>query len=212
MSNELESQLNDGNYVNKTTININEIDYSEVIKVKSATIKTSINVLTGNGYNVSKYKIITDVSKLNYIITASGMYGQYCGTDSNQNLVFKVLQNTTIIDKKNNNGIIIPINTKITLSKISSNKYMFVKKKNLINNVNSNDELQTTVNKVVNKTYDTVTNIGKSESVMQNAGGRSNKKYKNARNHITSRTKTLLKKHKAYKTRKNNKKNVKQPS
>jgi hypothetical protein len=201
MSNGLESPLVVGiNYVNKTTVNINKIDYSEIIKVKSATIKTSINVLTGNGYVVSKSKITTDVSKLNYIISASGMYGEYCGTDSNQNFIFKVLQNTTIIDNKNNNGIVIPTNTKITLSKISSNKYMFEKKNKLINNVNSNDELQTNVNKVVNKTYDAVTNIGKYESVIPNTGGRS---YKN------TRVKTLLKKYKSRKTnktRKNNKK------
>jgi len=69
--------------------------------------------------------------------------------------------------------------------------------------VNSNDELQTTVNKVVNKTYDAVTNIGKSESVIPNTGGRSYKKHKN------TRVKTLLKKYKSRKTnktRKNNKK------
>ena len=202
MSNGLESSLVVGiNYVNKTTVNINKIDYSEIIKVKSATIKTSINVLTGNGYVVSKSKITTDVSKLNYIISASGMYGEYCGTDSNQNFIFKVLQNTTIIDNKNNNGIVIPTNTKITLSKISSNKYMFEKKNKLINNDNDNsDELQTTVNKVINKTYDAVTNIGKSESVIPTSGGRSYKKHKN------TRVKTLVKKHKTNKTRKNNKK------
>lgn len=205
MSNGLESSLVVGiNYVNKTTVNINKIDYSEVIKGKSETIKTSINVVTGNGYNVSKYKITTDVSKLNYIISASGMYGEYCGTDSNQNYTFKVLQNTTIIDNKKNIGIIIPINTKITLSKICSNKYMFVKKNKLINNVNDNsDELQSTVNKIINKTYDSVTNIGKSENVIPNTGGRS---YKNSRNHIKTRVKTLVKKHKTNKTRKNNKK------
>ena len=85
-------RLNVGvNYVNNTDINITKIDYSEVIKVKSATIKTSINVLTGNGYNVSKYKVITNVSKLDYIIGASGMYGEYCGTDNNQNFIFNVL-------------------------------------------------------------------------------------------------------------------------
>jgi len=206
MSNELESQLIVGiNYVNKTTININKIDYSEVIKFKSETVKTSINVLTGNGYNVIKNKITTDVSKLNYIISASGMYGEYCGTDSNGNFIFKVMQNTTIIDNKNNNGIIIPINTKLILSKISSNKYTFEKKNKLINNVNNNnnnnnDVLQTTVNKVVNKTYDAVTNIGKPENVMPNTGGRSYKKHKK------TRVKTLLKKYRTYKTRKNNKK------
>jgi len=202
MSNELESQLIVGiNYVNKTTININKIYYSEVIKVKSETVKTSINVLTGNGYVVTKTKVTRDVSKLNYIISASGMYGEYCGTDSNGNFIFKVMQNTTIIDNKNNNGIIIPVNTKVILSKISCNKYMFVKKNKLINNVNNNgDELQTTVNKVVNKTYDAVTNIGKPENVMPNTGGRSYKKHKK------TRVKTLLKKYRTNKTRKNNKK------
>jgi len=208
MSNELESQLIVGiNYVNKTTININKIDYSEVINVKSATstvnINKYINVLTSNGYNVNKYNIITDVSKLNYIITASGMYGQYCGTDNNGNFVFKVLQITTIIDKNKNEGIKIPVNTKLILSKISSNKYTFEKKHMLINNVNNNnnnDVLQTTVNKVVNKTYDAVTNIGKPENVMPNTGGRSYKKHKK------TRVKTLLKKYRTYKTRKNNKK------
>jgi hypothetical protein len=208
MSNELESQLIVGiNYVNKTTININKIDYSEVINVKSATstvnINKYINVLTSNGYNVNKYNIITDVSKLNYIITASGMYGQYCGTDNNGNFVFKVLQITTIIDKNKNEGIKIPVNTKLILSKISSNKYTFEKKHMLINNVNNNnnnDVLQTTVNKVVNKTYDAVTNIGKPENVMPNTGGRSYKKHKQ------TRVKTLLKKYRTYKTRKNNKK------
>jgi hypothetical protein len=208
MSNELESQLIVGiNYVNKTTININKIDYSEVINVKSATstvnINKYINVLTSNGYNVNKYNIITDVSKLNYIITASGMYGQYCGTDNNGNFVFKVLQITTIIDKNKNEGIKIPVNTKLILSKISSNKYTFEKKHMLINNVNNNnnnDVLQTTVNKVVNKTYDAVTNIGKPENVMPNNGGRSYKKHKKRR------VKTQLKKYRTYKTRKNNKK------
>ena len=196
------------NYVNKTDINIIKIDYSEVIKVKSETIKTSINVLTGNGYNVIKNKVTTDVSKLNYIISASGMYGEYCGTNSNENFTFKVMQNTTIIDNKNNVGIIIPVNTKIILSKISSNEFNFEKKNKLINNVtNTNSELQTTVNKVVNKTYDTIMSIGNPDSVMRNTGGgRINKKYKNSRNHIRTRVKTLLKKHKNHKgnkTRKN---------
>ena len=188
------------NYVNKKTISIIKIDYSEVIKVKSATIKTSINVLTGNGYNVSKRNIITDVSKLNYKISPSGMYGEYCGTDSNQNLVFKVLQNTTIIDKQNNNGIVVPINTKITLSNTSSNKYIFIKNDALINNNNNNSEFQTTINKLVNNTYNSVSNIGKPQDIMQNAG--SNRTNINMRNHKKSRSKTMFKK-KFNKTRKN---------
>ena len=188
------------NYVNKKTISIIKIDYSEVIKVKSATIKTSINVLTGNGYNVSKRNITTDVSKINYKISPSGMYGEYCGTDSNQNLVFKVLQNTTIIDKQNNNGIVVPINTKITLSNTSSsNKYIFIKNDELINN-NNNSEFQTTINKLVNNTYNSVSNIGKPEGIMQNAG--SNRTNINIRNHKKSRSITMFKK-KINKTRKN---------
>lgn len=187
------------NYVNKKTISIIKIDYSEVIKVKSATIKTSINVLTGNGYNVSKRNIITDVSKLNYKISPSGMYGEYCGTDSKQNLVFKLLQNTTIIDKQNNNGIVVPINTKITLSNTSSNKYIFIKNDALINN-NNNSEFQTTINKLVNNTYNSISNIGKPQGIMQNAG--SNRTNINMRNHKKSRSKTMFKK-KINKTRKN---------
>ena len=209
MTNEInENKLNTGvSYVNNRDININKIDYSEVIKVKSETIKTSINVLTGNGYNVIKNKVTTNVSKLNYIISASGMYGEYCGTDDNENFIFKVIQNTTIIDNKNNNGIIIPINTKITLSTSSSSKYMFDKKNKLINNDNNNNQLQSTVNKIINKTYDSVTNIGKSENVIPNTGGRS---YKNSRNHIKTRVKTLLKKHKTRKHRKTYKNKQKQ--
>jgi len=187
------------NYVNKKTISIIKIDYSEVIKVKSATIKTSISVLTGNGYNVSKRNIITDVSNLNYVISASGMYGEYCGTDSKQNLVFKLLQNTTIIDKQNNNGIVVPINTKITLSNTSSNKYIFIKNDALINN-NNNSEFQTTINKLVNNTYNSISNIGKPQGIMQNAG--SNRTNINMRNHKKSRSKTMFKK-KINKTRKN---------
>lgn len=188
------------NYVNKKTISIIKIDYSEVIKVKSATIKTSINVLTGNGYNVSKRNITTDVSKINYKISPSGMYGEYCGTDSNQNLVFKVLQNTTIIDKQNNNGIVVPINTKITLSNTSSsNKYIFIKNDELINN-NNNSEFQTTINKLVNNTYNSISNIGKPQGIMQNAG--SNRTNINIRNHKKSRSITMFKK-KINKTRKN---------
>jgi hypothetical protein len=190
------------NYVNKKTISIIKIDYSEVIKVKSATIKTSISVLTGNGYNVSKRNIITDVSKLNYVISASGMYGEYCGTDSKQNLVFKLLQNTTIIDKQNNNGIVVPINTKITLSNTSSNKYIFIKNDALINN-NNNSEFQRTINKLVNNTYNSVSNIGNPQGVIQNAGSnRTNIKNRNMRNHIKTRSKTTFKK-KINKTRKN---------
>jgi len=137
MSKKLNSSLVVGiNYINKTTININEIDNSEVIKVTPATLKTSINVVRGNGYNVSKNKITRDVSKLNYTISASGIYGEYCGTDINGNFVFKVLQDTTIIDNNNNEGILIPVNTKLTLSKNSSNEYMFENKNKLINNKN----------------------------------------------------------------------------
>lgn len=183
MSNELKEGLN---YINKTTININKIDYSEVIKVKSATIKTSINILTGNGYNVVKNKIITDVSKLNYIIGASGMYGKFCGTDDNQNYTFKVLQNTTIIDSKSNSGIIIPVNTKVILSKSSSNKYMFRARNKLINNTNDDEygELQTTVNKIVNNTYDSVTSIGSPNRVMPPPiGGGRKKTYKSRKSH-----------------------------
>lgn len=205
MSNELNyNKLKVGfSYVNNKDININKIDYSEVIKVKSDTIKTSINVLTGNGYNVVKNKVITNVSKLNYIISASGMYGIYCGTDDNENFIFKVIQNTTIIDNKNNIGIIIPINTKLILSKTSSSKYMFDKKDKLINNIDeNNDEIQTTVSKVINKTYDSLTNIGKSENVIQNTGGRS---YKKSRYHIKTRVKSIIKKHKTHKHRKTSK-------
>jgi len=205
MSKKLNSSLVVGiNYINKTTININEIDNSEVIKVTPATLKTSINVVRGNGYNVSKNKITRDVSKLNYTISASGIYGEYCGTDINGNFVFKVLQDTTIIDNNNNEGILIPVNTKLTLSKNSSNEYMFENKNKLINNTNRKDgELQNTVNKVVNDAYDVVTRIGKPENVMSNSGGRSYKKHKK------TRVKTLVKKYKTlknHKTRKYNKK------
>ena len=127
------------------------------------------------------------------------MYGEYCGTDSNQNLVFKVLQNTTIIDKQNNNGIVVPINTKITLSNTSSNKYIFIKNDALINN-NNNSEFQTTINKLVNNTYNSISNIGKPQGIMQNAG--SNRTNINMRNHKKSRSKTMFKK-KINKTRKN---------
>jgi hypothetical protein len=193
MSNGLKEGLN---YFNKTTININKIDYSEVIKVKSATVKTSINILTGNGYSVVKNKIITDVSKLNYIISASGMYGKYCGTDDNENYTFKVLQNTTIIDKENNSGIIIPANTKVILSKNSSNKYMFRMLNKLINNTENGEdgELQTTVNKVVNKTYDSITNIGKAESVMPPPGGGGRKKsHKSHKSHKSQKKRITCK-------------------
>jgi len=202
MSNGLEEGVN---FVNKTTININKIDYSEVIKLKSATIKTSINILTGNGYNVVKNKIITDVSKLNYIIGASGMYGKYSGTDDNENYTFKVLQNTTIIDKKNNSGIIIPVNTKVILSKNSSNKYMFRKVNKLINNTENGEdgEFQTTITKIANKTYDSITNIGSPNRVMPPPGesgggsGGTGRRKKSHKSHIS---------HKKRKTRKNKRK------
>jgi hypothetical protein len=199
MSTGLEVSLN---YVNKTTININKIDYSEVIKVKSATVKTSINILTGNGYNVVKNKITTDVSKLNYIISASGMYAEFCGTDDNENYIFKVLQNTTIIDKKNNSGVIVPANTKLIVSKSSSNKYMFRILNKLINNSENgeNGELQTTVNKVVNKTYDSITNIGKAESVMPPPGETGGGRKKSHKSQST------YKRHNKRKTRKNKQK------
>jgi hypothetical protein len=169
------------NYVNKTNINISTIDYSEVIKVKSATIKTSINVLTGNGYNVMKYEIMTDVSKENYIITASGMYGQFCGTDDNENYIFKVLQTTTIINKGDNSGIIIPVNTKIVLQKSSSNKYMYKKNNQLVNSNENDGKGQNALNTIINNTYDSISNIGNPENVMsapKQVGSASRKKSK----------------------------------
>jgi hypothetical protein len=208
MSKELDVGVN---YLNKTTININKIDFSEVIKIKSGTIQTSIKILTGNGYNVSKNKVTINVSKLNYIIGASGMYATYCGTDNDSNFMFKLLQNTTIIDNKNNIGIIVPMNTKILVSQDSSDKYKFKKINMLINdnNVTSN-ELQSTINKVVNKTYSTVTSIGNPENVMPSPGessGGENKKYKHRRIHMKTRVKThvLLKKHNNSKRRKTRK-------
>jgi hypothetical protein len=183
MSNGLEVGIN---YVNKTTININKLDYSEVIKLKSATLKTSINIITGNGYNVVKTKITTDVSKLNFVIGASGMYGQFCGTDDNENYIFKVLQNTTIIDNRNNTGVIIPTNTKVILPKNSSNKYMYKKINKLINNTDYDDngKFQTTITKIANRTYDSITNIGKPEGVMpppREIGGGQRKKTRKSR-------------------------------
>lgn len=188
-------------YVNSKDITINKLDYSEVVKITSETIKTSIDILTGNNYIVSKRKITNDVSTLNYIISASGMYGEYCGTNDNNNFIFKVLQNTTIIDDKNNIAIIVPVNTKITLSKISSNGYQFVKQDKLININNNNSELQKTVNKVINNTYSSIRNIGNTENVMKlpNNGGEK-KKYRKPRKYMAS------KKHnpnKIRKTRKN---------
>jgi len=169
------------NYVNKTNINISTIDYSEVIKVKSATIKTSINVLTGNGYNVMKYEIMSDASKKNYIITASGMYGQFCGTDDNENYIFKVLQTTTIINKGDNSGIIIPVNTKIVLQKSSSNKYMYKKNNQLVNSNENDGKGQNALNTIINNTYDSISNIGNPENVMsapKQVGSASRKKSK----------------------------------
>jgi len=192
------------NYVNKTTIVITKIDYSEVIKLnlKSETVKTSIKILTGNGYNVVKNKITENVN--DYIIGASGMYATFSGTDDNENYMFKVLQNTTLINTKTNEGIIVPMNAKLIVSKSSSNKYMFKKISKLINNNNGeNGELQTTVNKIVNKTYDTITNIGKAESVspppLGGSGGR--KKSRKSRKSYKSR-----KSHKKMMTYKNNRK------
>lgn len=43
-------------YVNSKDITINKLDYSEVVKITSETIKTSIDILTGNNYIVSKEK------------------------------------------------------------------------------------------------------------------------------------------------------------
>lgn len=189
------------NYVNKTTIIITKIDYSEVIKLKSETLKTSIKIITANGYNVVKNKITENVK--DYIIGASGMYATFSGTDDDENYMFKVLQNTTLINSKTNEGVIVPMNAKLLVSKSSSNKYMYKKISKLINNINSgeNGELQTTVNKIVNKTYDTITNIGKPESVssLPLGGGRkkSRKSYKSRKSR---------KSHKKKKTCKNNQK------
>jgi len=174
------------NYVNKTNINISTIDYSEVIKVKSATIKTSINVLTGNGYNVMKYEIMTDVSKENCIITASGMYGQFCGTDDNENYIFKVLQTTTIINKGDNSAMIIPVNTKIVLQKSSSNKYMYKKNNQLVNSNETDGKGQNALNRIINNTYDSISNIGNPENVMsppKQVGSASRKKSKSYRSY-----------------------------
>lgn len=180
------------NYVNKTTIIITKIDYSEVIKLKSETLKTSIKILTGNGYNVVKNKITENVN--GYIIGASGMYATFSGTDDNENYMFKVLQNTTLINTKTNEGIIVPMNAKLIVSKSSSNKYMFKKINKLINNINSGEtgELQKTVNKVVNQTYDTITDIVRPESVsphpLGGSGGR--KKSRKSRRSRKSHKKT----------------------
>lgn len=187
------------NYVNKTNINISTIDYSEVIKVKSATIKTSINVLTGNGYNVMKYEIMSDASKKNYIITASGMYGQFCGTDDNENYIFKVLQTTTIINKGDNSAIIIPVNTKIVLQKSSSNKYMYKKNNQLVNSNENDGKGQNALNTIINNTYDSISNIGNPENVMsppKQVGSASRKKSKSYRLRKSRKSRTSRKSHK----------------
>jgi len=193
------------NYVNKTTIVITKIDYSEVIKLnlKSETVKTSIKILTGNGYNVIKNKITENVK--DYIIGASGMYATFSGTDDNETYMFKVLQNTTLINTKTNEGIIVPTNAKLIISKSSSNQYMFKKINKLINNINSGEtgELQKTVNKVVNQTYDTITDIVRPESVSPpprgGSGGRK-KSRKSRKSHKSHKS------HKKMMTYKNNRK------
>jgi len=190
------------NYVNKTNINISTIDYSEVIKVKSATIKTSINVLTGNGYNVMKYEIMSDASKKNYIITASGMYGQFCGTDDNENYIFKVLQTTTIINKGDNSAIIIPVNTKIVLQKSSSNKYMYKKNNQLVNSNETDGKGQNALNRIINNTYDSISNIGNPENVMsapKQVGSASRKKSKSYRSCKSHKSRKSRKSHKSHK-------------
>jgi hypothetical protein len=189
-------ELEDGNYVNRRPVKIINIDYSEVIPLNSDKLKTCINIVTSNGYSVIKNKITMDVSKLNYTIGPSGLYGEYCGTDDNENFVFKILQKTKIIDKNNNTGIEIPINTKLVLSKDSSKNGMFTEKNILIDSNSKNSQLQKTAIDITNDAYRSVKNIGKMQNVITSGGA--SKKYKKHK----SRINTIFKRHK---TRKNNK-------
>jgi hypothetical protein len=193
-------ELEDGNYVNRRPVTINNIDYSEVIPLKPSNLKTCINIVSSNGYSVIKNKIIMDVSNLNYTIGPRGLYGEYCGTDDDERFVFKMLKNTTIIDNSNgkNTGIEIPINTKLVLAKDSSKKGMFIEKNVLIDSNSSDSKLQNTAINITNDAYRSVKNIGKMENVIPSGG--SSKKYKKTGSRY--RSKALLKKHK---TRKNNK-------
>jgi len=196
-------ELEDGNYVNRRPVKIINIDYSEVIPLNSDKLKTCINIVTSNGYSVIKNKITTDVSNLKYTIGPLGLYGEYCGTDDNENFVFKVLQKTKIIDKNNNTGIEIPINTKLVLSKDSSKKGMFTEKDILIDSNSKNSQLQKTAIDLTNDAYRSVKNIGKMQNVIPSGGA--SKKYRKTR----SRINTIFKRHKTrknHKTRRNNKK------
>ena len=187
-------ELEDGNYVNRRPVTINSIDYSAVIPLNPSNLKLSINIVSSNGYSVIKNNITMDVSKLNYTIGPSGLYGEYCGTDDDENFVFKVLKNTTIIDKSNgkNKGIVIPTNTKLVLSNKSSKKGMFIEKNILIDGSSKDSQLQKTAINITNDAYRSIKTIGKTESVIPSGGA--SKKYKSRKTR------------KNHKTRKNNKK------
>ena len=177
-------ELEDGNYVNRRPVTINSIDYSAVIPLNPSNLKLSINIVSSNGYSVIK----------NYTIGPSGLYGEYCGTDDDENFVFKVLKNTTIIDKSNgkNKGIVIPTNTKLVLSNKSSKKGMFIEKNILIDGSSKDSQLQKTAINITNDAYRSIKTIGKTESVIPSGGA--SKKYKSRKTR------------KNHKTRKNNKK------
>ena len=190
-------ELEDGNYVNRRPVTINNIDYSEVVPVNPSNLKNCINIVTSNGYSVIKNKITIDVSKLNYEIGPSGLYGKYSGTDDNENFTFKVLKNTTIIDKSpgKNTGIVIPINTKVVLSNKSSKKGMFIEKNILIDGSSKDSQLQKTAINITNDAYKSIKNIGKTENVIPSGGA--SKKYRKTKSRKTRKN---------HKTRKNNKK------
>lgn len=149
-----------------------------------------------------KYEIMSDASKKNYIITASGMYGQFCGTDDNENYIFKVLQTTTIINKGDNSAIIIPVNTKIVLQKSSSNKYMYKKNNQLVNSNETDGKGQNALNRIINNTYDSISNIGNPENVMsapKQVGSASRKKSKSYRSCKSHKSRKSRKSHKSHK-------------
>jgi hypothetical protein len=155
-------------YINDTTIVINYIDKSYVTSVKTGTniIQNSINILTGNGYSVTK----SDLYKYNikYIISPSGMYAEYCGSDINGNFVFKLLQPTPVKINETTADV-LPINTKITLSKESSkNSMMFVESDTLINNSKTNDNV---FNKIVEDGYQTINQTINPSNVISRGGG-----------------------------------------
>jgi hypothetical protein len=154
-------------YINDTTIVINYIDKSYVSNVKTGTniIQNSINILTGNGYSVTK----SDIYKYNikYTISPSGMYAEYCGSDTTGNYVFKLLQPTPVKINETTSDV-LPINTKITLSKESSNNsMMFIESNTLIDNSKTNNNI---FNKIVEDGYQTINQTINPASVITRGG------------------------------------------